>query len=239
MTKFKQQAKASTDNKATLSGKATQGCDDASTGSSHKRLKPTGVVYVRLRRKERANLVVMSSSEKYTYAKAVFEPLLEKLSQMASIKFYKQLEKWQNAVTESIKGFDAEECSEISNVEDETDQDSDTDTVVDPADAMEAFAMMNEIESEFGFDELSNLDSSSSTVCQRALDTLAEKNNADAQGEFQVGDTVENLGETKAIALVRTGCDGHEPQSVGIVEDERRNVDIFQLPPAKQHTGTR
>uniref|UniRef100_K3X1W9 SWIM-type domain-containing protein n=1 Tax=Globisporangium ultimum (strain ATCC 200006 / CBS 805.95 / DAOM BR144) TaxID=431595 RepID=K3X1W9_GLOUD len=100
MTKFKQQAKASTDDKATLSDKTTQGCNDASTGFSHKRLKPTGVVYVC--RKERANLVVMSSSEKYTYAKAVFKPLLEKLSQMASIKFYKQLEKWQNAVTASV-----------------------------------------------------------------------------------------------------------------------------------------
>ncbi|KAF1318594.1 Zinc finger swim domain-containing protein 3, partial [Globisporangium splendens] len=239
MTKFKHQAKASTDDKATLSDKAAQGCDDASTGSFHKRLKTNGVVYVRLCCKERAKLVVMSSSEKYTCAKAVFEPLLEKLSQMASIKFCKHLEKWQNAVTESMKGFDVEGCSETSNVEDETDQDSDTDTAMDPADAMETFVMMNEIESEFRFDDLSNLDSSSSTFCQRAVDTLAEKNNADPQSELQVGDTVENLDETNTITSIRKGRDGNVPQSVDIVEGEPRNVDIFQLPPMKQHTRTR
>ncbi|KAG6947300.1 hypothetical protein JG687_00016182 [Phytophthora cactorum] len=50
--------------------------------------KPTKqVVYVRLRRNERANQVVLSSAEKYSYAKAMLEPLLEYLSNLSSADF--------------------------------------------------------------------------------------------------------------------------------------------------------
>ncbi|OWZ17884.1 LOW QUALITY PROTEIN: hypothetical protein PHMEG_0008114 [Phytophthora megakarya] len=46
---------------------------------------------VRLRRNERANRVVLSSSQKYVYAKATVEQLLEHLSSLSSTDFYEEL----------------------------------------------------------------------------------------------------------------------------------------------------
>ncbi|KAF1788945.1 hypothetical protein GQ600_19344 [Phytophthora cactorum] len=51
------------------------------------------VAYVLLRRGESGNVVVMSSEEKYTMAKSVFEPILNHLQSLSSADFYKALEK--------------------------------------------------------------------------------------------------------------------------------------------------
>ncbi|KAG6942290.1 hypothetical protein JG687_00019144 [Phytophthora cactorum] len=56
------------------------------------------VTYVRLRRRERANQVVLSSAEKYSYAKAMLEPLLEHLSELPSTEFYQELKAWKETV---------------------------------------------------------------------------------------------------------------------------------------------
>ncbi|KAF1785280.1 hypothetical protein GQ600_9055 [Phytophthora cactorum] len=57
------------------------GVHDTAVTSSKKQKE---VVLVRLHRKERANQVVLSSAEKYSYAKAMLEPLLEHLSSLSS-----------------------------------------------------------------------------------------------------------------------------------------------------------
>ncbi|KAG2838627.1 hypothetical protein PC111_g4178 [Phytophthora cactorum] len=49
------------------------------------------VAYIRLRLQERANLVVLSLAEQYTYAKAMLEPLLEHLSNLSTSDFYQEL----------------------------------------------------------------------------------------------------------------------------------------------------
>ncbi|ETM34323.1 hypothetical protein L914_18573 [Phytophthora nicotianae] len=72
-------------------------------GSPHdEQFKETGVqkpmkevVYVRLRRNERAHQVVLSSAEKYSYAKAMLEPLLDHLSSLSSAEFYQELNTWK------------------------------------------------------------------------------------------------------------------------------------------------
>ncbi|POM57845.1 Hypothetical protein PHPALM_37593 [Phytophthora palmivora] len=46
------------------------------------------IVFVRLRRHERANQVVLSSAEKYSNAKAMLDPLLQHLSGLSSAGFY-------------------------------------------------------------------------------------------------------------------------------------------------------
>ncbi|KAJ8537547.1 hypothetical protein ON010_g13049 [Phytophthora cinnamomi] len=59
---------------------------------------PKQVVYIRLRRNERANHVVLASAEKYTYAKAMLEPVLDHLSNMPSADFYRELDAWKKTV---------------------------------------------------------------------------------------------------------------------------------------------
>ncbi|KAG1713189.1 hypothetical protein DVH05_000909 [Phytophthora capsici] len=56
------------------------------------------VAYVRLRRQERGNVVVLSSEEKYTLAKSVLEPVLSDLQGLSSVDFYKELKKWESIV---------------------------------------------------------------------------------------------------------------------------------------------
>lgn len=46
---------------------------------------------VNLRRNEHADMPVLSSNEKYRFALAALEPLLIKLSNLSSEKYYKQL----------------------------------------------------------------------------------------------------------------------------------------------------
>ncbi|TYZ67067.1 hypothetical protein PybrP1_010497, partial [[Pythium] brassicae (nom. inval.)] len=53
-----------------------------------------------------ANVVVLSSNEKYTYAKVVFEPLLDHLTQLSSLEFYKQLASWEGVVTKALADLD-------------------------------------------------------------------------------------------------------------------------------------
>ncbi|POM78913.1 Hypothetical protein PHPALM_3504 [Phytophthora palmivora] len=62
------------------------------------------VIYVKIRRRERANVVVMSAEEKYCYAKAVFEPVMEHLSELASPAFCSALQKWKEIVRKGLRG---------------------------------------------------------------------------------------------------------------------------------------
>jgi len=65
-------------------------------------LKPGAVVYARLRRREKGNMIVLSSQEKYSYARAVIEPLLEHMSELSSVNFYKELRFLQDIVTSTL-----------------------------------------------------------------------------------------------------------------------------------------
>ncbi|KAL3667372.1 hypothetical protein V7S43_007598 [Phytophthora oleae] len=60
-------------------------------GGSHPRANRR-VIYVKIRRRDRANVVVLSAEEKYCYAKAVFEPVMEHLSGLASPEFCSALQ---------------------------------------------------------------------------------------------------------------------------------------------------
>ncbi|ETP28142.1 hypothetical protein F442_22571 [Phytophthora nicotianae P10297] len=56
------------------------------------------VVYIRLRRDERAKQVVLTSAEKYSYAKAMLDPLLKHLSELSTADFYQELKAWKETV---------------------------------------------------------------------------------------------------------------------------------------------
>ncbi|RLN72999.1 hypothetical protein BBJ28_00023545 [Nothophytophthora sp. Chile5] len=118
------------------------------------------IAYVRLKRRERANCVVPSSSEKYSFAKAVFEPVMEQLSDASSVDFYKQLQYWKTLVAEGLQH--AESCGQIAVIDASTGDDceseekprnaeiggseSDTSTIVGAAEMAEAFEKLSEME---------------------------------------------------------------------------------------------
>ncbi|KAG1688241.1 hypothetical protein DVH05_021046 [Phytophthora capsici] len=64
---------------------------------------PKQVAYVHLRRNERADQVVLSSGEKYSYAKAMLKPLLQHLSDLSSSEFYTELNAWKEAVDNGLR----------------------------------------------------------------------------------------------------------------------------------------
>lgn len=75
--------------------------------SRHQRSqKRRSIVYVRLRRRESANCVVLSSPEKFTLASAVFQPLIEKLAALSSVQFYKHLDRWETLARQELRGGD-------------------------------------------------------------------------------------------------------------------------------------
>ncbi|KAG1706844.1 hypothetical protein DVH05_027696 [Phytophthora capsici] len=101
------------------------------------------VVYVRLRRRERANQVVLSSGEKYSYAKAMLEPLLEHLSNLPSTDFYRELNAWKETVEVGLKEVSGE--GERANDEDDEFA-TDISSSLEPADAMETAKLMEVLE---------------------------------------------------------------------------------------------
>lgn len=76
--------------------------DDGSAPASTSN-PPKQFVYVRLRRHERANQVVLSSAEKYSYGKAMLEPLLSHLTSLSSPDFYMQPKAWNETVDEGLR----------------------------------------------------------------------------------------------------------------------------------------
>ncbi|KAG6950156.1 hypothetical protein JG688_00014289 [Phytophthora aleatoria] len=56
------------------------------------------IIFVNMRRRERANVVVLSSVETYCHAKAVFVPVMEHLPGLASPAFFNSLKTWKNIV---------------------------------------------------------------------------------------------------------------------------------------------
>ncbi|RLN53846.1 hypothetical protein BBJ28_00022879, partial [Nothophytophthora sp. Chile5] len=135
---------------ATLSGQATLSDDATLSGredATHRNAKTNKVVFIRLRRNERGNAVVLSSAEKYNYARAVFDPVIEHLQRLSRAKFYTELEMWEKIVTEAMRDEPIVSSSDATtNPDDDSESDSGCSTTLDPADCMEAMQMMNDME---------------------------------------------------------------------------------------------
>ncbi|POM71282.1 Hypothetical protein PHPALM_12167 [Phytophthora palmivora] len=82
--------------------KATQPCISVGKMVKHRHTKRR-IIYMKMRRRERANLVVLSSEEKYCYGKAVFEPVVEHLAGLSSPSFYAALKSWREIVNKGMK----------------------------------------------------------------------------------------------------------------------------------------
>ncbi|ETK74446.1 hypothetical protein L915_18758 [Phytophthora nicotianae] len=106
------------------------------------------VVYVRLRRNERVHQVVLSSAEKYSYAKAILEPLLYRLSSLASADFYQELNTWKETIELGLK---CEKARPVNSDQDITDGETESDSsrTFDLTDTMETVKLMQKFENEF------------------------------------------------------------------------------------------
>ncbi|ETN23539.1 hypothetical protein PPTG_00119 [Phytophthora nicotianae INRA-310] len=80
------------------------------------------VVYIWLRRDERAKQVVLTSAEKYSYAKAMLEPLLNHLSELSSADFYQQLKSWKETVEVGVSRREAATANTRDNGDNEVDE---------------------------------------------------------------------------------------------------------------------
>ncbi|GMF23941.1 unnamed protein product [Phytophthora fragariaefolia] len=101
-----------------------------------RRRKQLGVIYVKMRRQERANVVVLSSEEKYCYAKAVFEPVMEHLASLATPAFVAALKSWKNIVRSGLKTVEAASTTSPDESEESDDPDTSDTSPVDLIDSM-------------------------------------------------------------------------------------------------------
>ncbi|KAF1788257.1 hypothetical protein GQ600_6728 [Phytophthora cactorum] len=109
------------------------------------------VIYVKTTRRERANVVVLSSEEKYCYAKAAFEPVIDYLAWLSSPAFYVALKSWREMVqngmvhsgaysADATTGPDEDTGSYESNDFDD-DLVSDTVSEIEPSDLIDTMKM--------------------------------------------------------------------------------------------------
>ncbi|KAG3159992.1 hypothetical protein PC116_g16037 [Phytophthora cactorum] len=106
-----------------------------------------------MRRRKRANIVVLSSEEKYCYAKPAFEPVLDHLSQLSSPEFYVVLESWREIVREGMEEMGATSSQVTADSNEEPngvsdDSASETSSEITPADLIDTMKLIRQFEEE-------------------------------------------------------------------------------------------
>ncbi|GMF44428.1 unnamed protein product [Phytophthora fragariaefolia] len=114
------------------------------------------VAYIRLRRHERAKHVVLSSAEKYSYAKAMLQSLFQHLSDVSTADFYQELYAWKETVEVGLRrvksrtaNHAARTCDSNNDSDDEGDGNTieeDAFSILDPAEDMATMYIMNALE---------------------------------------------------------------------------------------------
>ncbi|KAF1780154.1 hypothetical protein GQ600_27297 [Phytophthora cactorum] len=107
------------------------------TSTSAARAGKASVEYVRLRREEQANMIVLSGAEKYARAQAQFEPVVEKLSGLSTVAFHQEMNKWKSVIECDVVPSDEEtSLTDVGPTAIESDTDSDDFYQIDLADVM-------------------------------------------------------------------------------------------------------
>ncbi|KAE9062788.1 hypothetical protein PF010_g29261 [Phytophthora fragariae] len=109
-----------------------------------------------MRRRERANVVVLSSEEKYCYAKAAFEPVMEHLAGLPRPAFYAALRSWKQIVLRGMEEVGASSSDATSTPDESSGSDKadslddnweiDTASDIAPADLIDSMNMIRELE---------------------------------------------------------------------------------------------
>ncbi|GMF22248.1 unnamed protein product [Phytophthora fragariaefolia] len=112
----------------------------------------------KLKLPKRAKHVVLSSGEKYSYAKAMVEPLLQHLSDLSSADFYQELYAWKETMEVGLRQVKSRSANHAartcdSNNDNDSGDEGDGNTieedafsVLDPAEAMATMYLMNALE---------------------------------------------------------------------------------------------
>ncbi|RLN55814.1 hypothetical protein BBJ28_00014860 [Nothophytophthora sp. Chile5] len=242
--------------------------EDTHGGATHiagpARTREKQVVYVRLRRNERANLIVLTSAEKYSYAKTMLEPLLDHLSALSSANFYRELRAWKETIECGLRkgkysGSGESAAADTTAESVGTDEyDSDATTSMDPADAIETMVMMNVMEDEehsatidswsddlsalspaFDLATLSHMSLPEFAISDTTIDM--ENNTTMAPSPLQEEDPLRDAGVSEAETEI-LDCPGSDeaaedpPKNVPTIEE--RQVDVMKMPKPPRRTNT-
>ncbi|KAE9114751.1 hypothetical protein PF010_g9598 [Phytophthora fragariae] len=139
-----------------------------------RRRKQRGVIYVKMRRRERANVVVLSSEEKYCYAKAVFEPVMENLASLATPAFVAALKSWKDIVRSGLETVVVDSTTRPDESEESDDPDtSDTSSDITPADLIDTMNFIRELEQDKAGSSDTAVDSKRESAADKKEETLA------------------------------------------------------------------
>jgi len=187
---------------------------------------PKQVVYVRLKRHERANQVVLSSAEKYSYAKAMLEPLMNHLADLSSPDFYRELNAWKETVDQGLRHGKKTSRKRASNDDndgpfdtsdggDHHDKRSEADLIsaVDPADAMGTAILMDALED----------------TCMEGSTDAADEQDGDAVPPTQLALVKQEPGIT-----VESSSDNDPDTETDASMEPPRQVDIINVPKPKR-----
>ncbi|KUF93660.1 Homoserine O-acetyltransferase [Phytophthora nicotianae] len=198
------------------------------TGSTESKRKPTDletekeVVFVRLRRNERANQVVLSSAEKYSYAKAMLEPLLQHLSELSSADYYQELSAWKETVDIGLR---VGEKGTFVSSNDEGGEDEDTKagnfSLLDPVEAMGTACLMETLETSADSADITDDSSDGETVPPTQPSEITKETPKDSSDE-----NLQDEGDGKDMSIDVNA-------SHASVAPPARQVDIISVPKPK------
>ncbi|ETO64203.1 hypothetical protein F444_18218 [Phytophthora nicotianae P1976] len=194
------------------------------------------VVYVRLRRNERAHQVVLSSAEKYSYAKAMLEPPLDHLSSLSSAEFYQELNTWKETIELGLKCEKARPVNSDQNITDD-ETESDSSLTFDPTDAMDTVKLMRKFENEpVSNGDRTNDDSELEDDVPPTQTTEPVQNGE----EYELPSPKSNGSAKESpasleISIKEEPCPSEEPKPIEVTtETAVRQVDIVNVPKPKR-----
>ncbi|KAE9047748.1 hypothetical protein PR001_g4077 [Phytophthora rubi] len=196
------------------------------------------VAYVRLHRHERANMVVLSSAEKYCYAKAMLEPLLQHLSDLSSAEFYQELNAWKETVEAGLNRVDSKAAYAAGTTHPDDDDDvsgEDPLTILDPADAMGTINLMNALETTSdGCSTDISTDDDNEVVPTKPVQVNLEQSYQQLPTSGETSKSVENVTDCKQDV----GDESHSRLSSTTAKPVRQ-VDIITVPKPKSRGRAR
>ncbi|GMF51091.1 unnamed protein product [Phytophthora fragariaefolia] len=179
---------------------ATQLGETTKNAPKHRR-----VIYVKMRSRERANIVVLSSEEKYCYTKAVFEPVMEQLSGLTTPAFLTTLNSWKEIVSKRLHAGASENSTDTTtrpNEDNETDSvTSDDKSDVSPADLIDSMNFIRDIEQAVQLPITSTAGSSSETT-DTIQKTQREEKRANLAVSWNSRSSNTDLAKTPAMVRV-------------------------------------
>ncbi|ETO59279.1 hypothetical protein F444_22349 [Phytophthora nicotianae P1976] len=201
------------------------------------------VVYIRLRRDECAKQVVLTSAEKYSYAKAMLEPLLKHLSELSSADFYQELKAWKETVEAGLSRREAATAN-TRDIGDNEDDEAEAElySFLNPPSDLSTTNLMNALQNTEGVTDGSS-DGEPIPQTQKAEISLV-----DSEQVLSVEDNANQQQPLKRLVL-QVSVDPNKAEHGGLEQADTptppgsdvpaRQVDIINVPKPKTKGKTR